>query len=366
MKKFLILLLVLSAVTAASAQTKAVADGYYRIQNKNTTRYITVIDDKGGKDVATTDIDLGALVTLKSFERVVSNPGSIIYIEKLSDGGYKLKSQGTDTKTITGYSLKLYSNSDGTYRAYGEQSGMVKYLCDQKDDLDTGMLRTEGSCRDWYLKPVTQEDGNYFGFTPEFTVGSDYYASIYASFPFSLNSAGMKAYYITKVGKGMAAFKEVTGGNVPASTPVIVKLASAKYVDNKVTLLASSPAAVSGSMLRGVYFRNPNKVHYNQKANDPATMRVLGVTSDGSIGFVTSTEAFLPANKAYLVVPTGTPAELKLVSEEGYATGITDIHTDDDTSKSSSAYTLTGVKVGSLDNVPAGIYIVNGKKIIVR
>ena len=54
-------------------------------------------------------------------------------------------------------------------------------------------------------------------------------------------------------------------------------------------------------------------------------MRVLGKLSDGSVGFVKYTEANLPRNKAYLVVPAGSPDEIRM---EVASSGIADISAD--------------------------------------
>ena len=48
-------------------------------------------------------------------------------------------------------------------------------------------------------------------------------------------------------------------------------------------------------------------------------MRVLGKLSDGSIGFTNKANfTYIPANTAYLTVPSGTPAELKLMTQAEY------------------------------------------------
>ena len=128
----------------------------------------------------------------------------------------------------------------------------------------------------------------------------------------------MKAYYISKVADGQAVYKEVVNGKVPASTAVFVKCASANYVDNKVTVANNGVSTLSGNLLNGVYFKNTTNKHKNLKEYDPKTMRVLGVMSNGELGFITANYDYLPANKAYLVVPAGSPSEIKIVSEADF------------------------------------------------
>ena len=97
MRKSILLALLFCTINCALAQLNG--NGYYRVQNKQTQRYIRVIDNKGSVNLATTNADLGALETVKPFERVVSDPASIIYIEKAGDG-YNLKAQGTSSYNI--------------------------------------------------------------------------------------------------------------------------------------------------------------------------------------------------------------------------------------------------------------------------
>ena len=315
MKKFLLYFLVLSVANTLFAQYNGV--GYYRVQNKVTERYIRVIDNKGSVNLSTTDADLGALETKKKFENVVSDPASIIYISPAGDG-YNFKAQGTSSYSIIGYYVKLYKNSDGSYKAYAEHNGLTKYLCDENTTYNEGVVLTNSTkTRDWYIKPVNQTEGQYFAFKPSVTVGSEHYTTIYADFPFTL-PAGMTAYYVTTVDGAQAVWKEVKDGKVPASTAVYVKCKSANYVDNKVSVGDNGATSLSGNLMKGVYFNNGTKKHNNQLAYNPNTMRVFGVMSDGKLGFVTANIDFIPANTAYLVVPANSPSEIKLISESDY------------------------------------------------
>ena len=76
------------------------ADGYYRIRNVGSTRYLTVKDNKGSIDVSSTSADLGAVELYKKFTSVVSDPGSVLYIDNVGSSNYKFIAQGTDTYKI--------------------------------------------------------------------------------------------------------------------------------------------------------------------------------------------------------------------------------------------------------------------------
>ena len=310
-----------------SLQVFAQNSGFYRVQNHKTSRYITVIDNKGGVDIATTDADLGALITLKGFDNVVSKPGAIIYIENVGNSNYNLKSQGIDTYSIINYYIKLKASRSvkGAYQAYAQASGIVKYLCDEDWDGDDGAVMTSGTkTRDWYLHPITADGDNYFGLKPGIATSKGHFQTFYASFAYQL-PANMKAYYVDRVEKGMAVWKEVKDGLVPAATPVIIQSNSAEASKNRLTLLTSASTKVSGNLLKGVYFCNDVKgKHNNVVAYNAKTMRVLGKMANGDLGFITDANLKnIPENTAYITVAEGAPAEIKLVTEDEIKTPAT-------------------------------------------
>ncbi len=369
MKKGVFLGLALLTVSFVHAQLNG--DGYYRVQNNKTGRFTYVTDDKGSISMSTTSADLYAIVLWKDFNKAVSDPASVIYIQKVGTQ-YDLQSQGTGVHSIIGLYVNLRANTDGTYYAYATSSGFTKYLGDSEfSDSPDGYLTSEGSgdYRKWKLNPIKQDDGYYFGVKSDLKDATGYYSSFYAAFPFSFSSASMKAYYVTKIKGNMAIIKEVDNEAIPASTPLIIRCVSDNTSDNKLNIQTNSLAALSGNLLQGVYFQNSEKTHYNQIAYNPSTMRVLGLMSNGSVGFIKSSISYLPANKSYLIVPVGTPDELKLVTEEDYTAGVEDISVNDK-KVAKGVYTLTGVRISdnssSVAGLHPGVYIVDGKKLIIR
>lgn len=322
-------LLLTSVVCVVSAYAQLSGDGFYRVQNENTKRFITVVDNRGSVNVQTTDADLNALRTVQGFERVVSDPASIVYIKKMTKG-YDLQSQGMDTYAMIGRELMVLDLEDGTYAAYATQSGLTKYLCDvipnwmmdPEEKIYGTVCTNSDKSRYWYINPVKNEDGYYFGITPDITVGDCFYKSFYASFAFSFASSEMKAYYVTKVdaANGCVIVKEVTGTVAPGM-PIIVKCSSNKPINNKLNLLNLNGSGPADNLLKGQYFCNPDAgKHTNVLAYNSLTMRVLGKAADGSLAFVRqSSLKYIPANTAYLTVPSGTPETLKVLTEAEYS-----------------------------------------------
>ena len=362
-------------MAAGAASAQVVPDGYYRLQSVKTGRYPAVVDNRGSVDMASTSVDLGAIHSFRTFdENVVSNPGSIIYARYVSDG-YDLSAQGASTYDMVGYyiRIRLARGSSDTYWAYGTKAGNTIYIGDVDSYEEEGILVDNDPHHEWRILPVETGGDNYFGLRPACEAGGKYYQPFYASFPFSFASEGMKAYYVTKFGNGMAVMKEYTGETLPASMPMFIECSASEPTDNRFNLLTTSASLPSDNILTGTYFNNDwPSVHRNYVTNDTATIRMLGVTSDGSLGFVAKPEVDrVPANTAYLVVPAGTEKELKLVTEEEYTTGISTVVASEAKSQpKTGVYTITGVKVADGNTLPeglaAGIYVVGGKKVVVR
>ena len=75
----------------------------------------------------------------------------------------------------------------------------------------------------------------------------------------------------------------------------------------------------------------------------------------------------MPANKAYLTVASTADDKIELVDAATYAAGIENIATKDN-AFSKGIYTLTGskIKTENKEGLPAGVYIIDGKKAIIR
>ncbi|MBM6993344.1 MAG: hypothetical protein I3J02_08805 [Prevotella sp.] len=381
------------SATSMLAQTNTLADGYYRVLNTTTSRYACLYDNKGKVVKEATDVDAAGIRTYYGFSRVVSDPASVIYFKK-SSSGYSLSSQGTDTNKMLGnYYLQLSYNGV-SYQAYGQDSGYTIYLSDQRYYNDTnatgdvskfdarkdsmGYMATGGAkYKYWKIIPVSSATDNYFGFSPTLQLGSDYYQSFYAEFPFSFASTGLKAYYVDSRSDyyAIARLAEITTTEIPGKTPMIIKSASTDPSQNRIDLLESSSAAVSGNLLTGVYFCSSDNLlewydqlagnHENYVLNDSSTMRVLGI-DNGALVLKKVSWTYIPRNSFYMTVPVGSSDVYQLLLPESYATGIRSVAA---TQKSSSeVYSVSGqlVSAEGIDGLPAGIYIQNGKKIVVK
>ena len=337
--------------------------GFYRIQNQGEAgRYVSIENDKvseeskkisfaGGKSVSA---NIEALKTVKNQNY---NPGTIIYVSG-NTSGLTLEAQGMNTDELlakfgySGYKLKM-----------------------------SGQGELEHS-----------------------------YETLFTSFAYQL-SEGMKAYYIGRhsydpkqVEEPIAELIEIANGKIPAATPVIIECSSSNVADNKVTLLNEELTAISGNALKGRVFcfiptqsedqNMKNALEFNKNSMCVLGMKDVtrgdrGETTGAKLVLITEsnndynissslTNGYIPANKAYLPLNNISSSEADAIAKKGIrlllpadydvATSISKVVSEDKVVKE-GIYTLTGVKVkdtNSTENLPSGIYIINGKKQVIR
>ena len=348
-----------------------------------------------GVHVASTSVDASALDTKKNFNEVVTDPGTVFYIENVSGANYNISSQGSNVYDMIQYYIRLAKLNDGTYRAWqkDKSSGQVIILSDENDyfygeDISYVNSITSDAQR-WYILPVNTEE-NYLGVKPNIEANGKYYATFFAETPFSFASSGMRALYISELkSSGAAIYKEIKG-IVPAKTPVIIECSSTDPAKNKLKIEATSPSSIKDNLLTGVYFGLGMKAtsHYNCTAFDANSMRVLGLSKDGSLELnnedtymadimikIGSNYEYtypyikaIPHNTAYVKVSSSVPAHMKLFKEGDPAAGINDIEYTDD--KPATIYNINGMMVRenatSTEGLPKGIYIFKGKKVVIN
>ena len=376
MKKSLLSLLLLLPLTLYAQLN---GSGFYRIQNYKTDRYFVMVDDTAWVVVtaSTQDINTGAFRLVRPFEeRVASNPATICYLTKHTNYQYNVSGQGMDLYARVKSYLEFRQQSNGTYTIGGTGTSggvsMTKYLRDTEDPDDVAYIYTVSSNLNnycyWWVRPIN--DKYYFGPKPTVKAiiegDSLYYLPFYASFSVVLND-NVKAYYVSEV-KGSYAKITACTTFAPTTTPVILECKSETPSDNKVTL---SPATytISDNKLKGVYFCNDvpaESKHRNVTVYNSSTMRVLGRADDGRLAFVKASDLkYIPANTCYLQVAAGSPDVIYVVKE--IPSGIETVQASNVKSVQRGVYSLSGQHLGdTTEGLPKGVYVVNGRKTVVR
>jgi hypothetical protein len=189
------------------------------------------------------------------------------------------------------------------------------------------------------------------------TIGSTGYATLYYSDKTLEIPEDVSASIVTSVDKGNITFEEFASV-IPAGTGVVLQGAPGSY-DFVVTEGAEAPTnnMLSGSDVAATTVGEGDCKFYQLSLNAAGT--------EGSIGFYWGAAdggAFTNgAHKAYLVVPAE-QAKAMGYSFNGIVTGIRSIGAE---VENGEIYTIGGVRVKA-DKLQKGIYIVNGKKMVVK
>ena len=94
----------LMTATLTNANAQLNGNGYYRVLNAETERYLTLTNDRLGNSLAAA---FTALVTVRGFDNVVNDPASILYIRSAGGNNYDIVAQGVDSYVLAeGYHVK--------------------------------------------------------------------------------------------------------------------------------------------------------------------------------------------------------------------------------------------------------------------
>ena len=236
----------------------------------------------------------------------------------------------------------------------------------------------------WILEKV--DDTNYFGVKPSTNMrGRDgkYYTTLYVDFPFQIKG-DVKAYTIEGVeaknadGYYFAKVKKLAqqGDVVPAQTAVVLECNSTNPADNQLLPTGDEIPETSNNRLCGTFFgsaingltvKDGAGNDYNVTHDNIRAFNINTADSRNPIGFykVKSNVTNIPGNKAFLVL-TNAEAQAKgfvLEFEDGSTTGIETIENSKHSTESGIYYDLQGRRV---ENPTRGVYIVNGKKVVIK
>ena len=283
---------------------------------------------------------------------------------------------------------RAYNPSDLTNTSHNEYEGTLpKFDFVNNNNTDTYFgpeLPVIGDAAMWILEKV--DDTNYFGVKPSTNMrGRDgkYYTTLYVDFPFQIKG-DVKAYTIEGVeaknadGYYFAKVKKLAqqGDVVPAQTAVVLECNSTNPADNQLLPTGDEDPEQSNNRLCGTFFGSAiNGLTVKDGAGNDYyvthdNIRAFNINTADSrnpIGFykVKSNVTNIPGNKAFLVL-TNAEAQAKgfvLEFEDGGTTGIETIENSKHSTDDGVYYDLQGRRV---ENPTRGVYIVNGKKVVIK
>lgn len=205
--------------------------------------------------------------------------------------------------------------------------------------------------------------------TDKFTITPAQYGTYYTEDAFVMPE-GVTGYTITSEDGKTLKFNGnyVAGKTVPAKTALLLK-ATEKLTADKVytyTIVNSTEVAPTDNLLHGSVEDDIIQIEgakaYYKLADD----------SEEGLGFYWANEnnaddfCINAAHKAVLVVMTETLSQMRGFSFDSMTTGINHVVANAEHAKSTVIYDLNGRRVNSLNAAAKGVYIVNGKKVIVK
>ena len=197
-----------------------------------------------------------------------------------------------------------------------------------------------GGASAWYLMPVSTIS------IPLNMVDSESYGTMYLPFGVTLGD-GADAYYIT-IENGRAKANLLSEKQIPAGTPVLLR-STTNASSVTATINDAATATTTGNKLVGTY---------TQLTSLPDGNNYILGNGDVGIGFYKlGTGKVIGANKAYLNTDGIEVKSFALGFDEDGISGLSSEPTDN------TIYDMVGRRV---QNPARGLYIVNGKKVIVK
>lgn len=372
---------------------------YCRIKNRATGNYLSMYGNTPATETTETiknkEFPLVIIESFKMITNAVSDPSTVFYISGVDDHQQGLlhttfKAQTVETantifKNLSDVSTIHSANGYKFILPYGFDGGNVNlYLRDNTNGVHFSSSDDNNALWDIELLDEEHMETSYFGVAPKnyFCMTQEgvtkYYTSLYTSFPYKLMD-GVTAYWIENEGSVDVENKKVTLKEIPTNN--IVPGKRAVILECLYTGDASKnrliPMPEEGNMDGEIHLMH-GECGLNGHQINPSTFADQGafyILSVANTNPATSAMGFykysnlIPSNKMFVVVPKEHEAEAKSMSfvwgDDDVVEGVT---TQLDGFQlvlpdKNEYYDLQGRKV----NQPSkGVYIVNGKKVVVK
>lgn len=346
-----------------SAMISLPETGYYRLKNVNESTYFLGYD--GTADAASS-------VCLRGMQDSNVSPRTIIHMVKDVDPSgnvtYQMSLQGTNIDAVSSSTKRTPSATAANYKPEYIQPGQGSFTttsaggtylhcsASQQYALVGWNTGKNSPASKWIVQDVssfdiTMNDG-----------GDDHtYATLYLPFGVTIDSeSDVDAYIMTIVGEVASGTK--IGKDIPANTGVILK-GTAETESVTLTINDAATATTTDNDLEGTCV-----VKDAREGDEGVYDLVLGKgTTSNTLGFyLAPTGGKLAANKAYLPYrPAAVGARVNgfAIQWDDEVTGIRNIDNGKQSVKNGAIYDLSGRRV---ENPQRGMYIVNGRVVVVK
>ena len=334
------------------------------------------------------------------------------YFEYEFQGSYVHRFNLGRTYNLIGGHVKTNFNTHTQRFDMGPVGGEFTHLaCNNTDDFPAENYSDEvdiaGDFAKWYIEEIVPgtETSDYNYFALDATIqGRDehYYQTLYTDFDMQIVPNGDNTVQVWGIAEGPQLVTFTTGNQVayvttvdyntepkiiPARTPVVIECKSASHVNNllqpvgnpvETNLESAIQSEKERSFLRGIFFnedfqRNGNVddetsyFMYKDRPLDAGTavarknVRVFNVrsTTKNPLGFFKYSGGTIIANRAFMILDDELAnANIYIVDE---ATGISEVTPNENENKQ-----IFDIQGRIVNNPTKGLYIVNGKKMVVK
>ena len=313
---------------------------YYRLRCVDGKKYLSSNTNDAGK------------LQMNGNDRIFYYDGGIM---AYTAGRYVQLASGANNVTLAGIGTKTTATFiDG--KTNNNQSGSYLIQIGERWLHGNGDLANSGSSQpnnndgyNWWLEEVT---------SLPVTITAAGYASFYTPVAVTIPS-GIEAYYLTNIIGELASMTKIEDGIIPANTGVILtgENGEPKTADTYNLAITISASTINDNMFVGTVateYVTGDAYVLSIKDNN---VGLYGVTLNKENGTAFQNNS----HKAYLPKNTGTSLSNSLRFSFG---GTTAIEKVESRNEKEEIYDLTGRKLEGISG--AGIYIVNGKKVLVK
>lgn len=376
-KMFLLILACVMGGLSANAQ-KTVEDLINQEATgvrENSYKDVTVTGTSGAVYAINCSGDKGS-VQLRIKKKDGKNSG--IVTTKTGGKAKKITVIWNDFQTSAKRLLDIYGSNDAytspndLFNSTNKPIGQLSYTKDTGDEnvksfviegdyAFIGLRSNDGAI---YLNSITITWEQEGGATEEVTVNlADGFGTLYNANALTV-PAGASCGIVTGVTNGVldVDYKYAAGQNVPAKTPVLVKAPgkeSVTFTTTTSTETAPTTNLLKGADKDGVFATEAGYIYYKLAYDNFTAKTGLGFYWGEANGGAFT----MKAGKAYLAVEQAVAQGAQKFSLEGNATGIEAVEQADEANR--VVYTLDGRRVMN-EKLAKGLYIINGKKVLVK
>ncbi|MBP3228367.1 MAG: hypothetical protein J6M53_06270 [Bacteroidaceae bacterium] len=309
-------------------------------------------------------------------ENLAERVNALWYVEKLDNGKFTLKNVATGLymdntqTTLSGAVAQVAEPAEITLRAARDSMGYgLNFVINEEeglygnaDPVGIFVVWSSGQGNDnsaWQFLPA-----NYEG---TLTIDLVKPISIH-TLPFEILNPGTNVYAVAGITEDGAnlALNAISGSTIAAGTPFVVIADTSAVKTLPVYLVAEQFDALT-------YTREALDVNGLVGTLQPDTIDDKGlVLNTRCTELVFGNSNVIAANSGYFVwtelqaLPAVSSGDQLIALTEDLVSGIATLPTVPATLQRQGVYTLQGQKIADTHNLPAGIYIINGRKVLVK